>query len=130
MRDLKFRAWDKATKKYYGVSGLQFDNGVLVEIYLEDYPKESIESNEDVKRPQDVVIEQYVGLKDKTDKEIHEGDIVLNTYYDDGEMYKVLWVDDSVAFGMESLDDMELYKLPLESLKVIGNIHENAELLK
>ena len=47
-----------------------------------------------------------------------------------GEMYKVLWVDDSVAFGMESLDDMELYKLPLESLEVIGNVHENPELLE
>jgi len=75
-------------------------------------------------------IEQYTGLKDKNGKEIYEGDIVVNTYYDDGEMYKVLWVEDSVAFGMESLDDMELYKLPLESLEVIGNIHENPELLE
>lgn len=76
------------------------------------------------------IVEQYTGLKDKNGKEIYEGDIVVNTYYDDGEMYIILWVDDSVAFGMESLDDMELYKLPLESLEVIGNIHENPELLK
>ena len=112
MRELKFRAWGNHIKEYLGTSILDIAS------ILGDLLKQG-----------NWTIEQYTGLKDKNGKEIYEGDIVVNTYYDDGEMYKVLWVDDSVAFGMESLDDMELYKLPLESLEVIGNIHENAELL-
>lgn len=107
MRELKFRVWQPTNNYVY--FGLSKGNSFA----FKSTP----------------CIEQYTGLKDKNGKEIYEGDIVVNTYYDDGEMYKVLWVDDSVAFGMESLDDMELYKLPLESLEVIGNIHENAELL-
>ena len=111
MRKLKFRVWwkDRSKPSFYTEYDL-FDDTWTDEEYI--------------------AIEQYTGLKDKNGKEIYEGDIVVNTYYDDGEMYKILWVDDSVAFGMESLDDMELYKLPLESLEVIGNIHENPELLE
>lgn len=119
MRELKFRVWNGyKTKEFkaYDRCRVAMDGAYLkIEPYRYD---------------NDYAIEQYTGLKDKNGKEIYEGDIVVNTYYDDGEMYKVLWVDDSVAFGMESLDDMELYKLPLESLEVIGNIHENPELLE
>lgn len=134
MRELKFRVWFENVKRghkkgdeivwniesYYDYDPI-IDNGGLLEV----------EGGWDIHGHSDenYTVEQYTGLKDKNGKEIYEGDIVVNTYYDDGEMYKVLWVDDSVAFGMESLDDMELYKLPLESLEVIGNIHENAELL-
>ena len=118
MRELKFRAWvsygEKLEKPNYS---LDYD---CLDRFFEDNDENDT----------DQCIEQYTGLRDKNGKEIYEGDIVLNTYYDDGEIYKVLWVDDSVAFGMESLEDMELYKLPLESLKVIGNIHENPELLE
>lgn len=111
MRELKFRVWwkDESEPSTYTEYDL-FDDTWTNSEYT--------------------AVEQYTGLKDKNGKEIYEGDIVVNTYYDDDDMYKVLWVDDSVAFGMESLDDMELYKLPLESLEVIGNIHENPELLE
>jgi len=124
MREIKFRAWNKEYKLFYYDAAIE--NG---EVVLLDYDF-SFNGWHGVKAVtiDDAIIEQYTGLKDRNGKEIYEGDIVVNTYYDDGEMYKVLWVDDSVAFGMESLDDMELYKLPLESLEVIGNIHENPEL--
>lgn len=117
MSSLKFRAWDN-TKKEWTLNIMECVSSSRGDIWLEP----ALKSHE-------VIIEQYTGLKDKNGKEIYEGDIVVNTYYDDGEMYRVLWIDDSVAFGMESLDDMELYKLPLESLEVIGNIHENGDLL-
>ena len=118
MREIKFRVWNGYLTKEFKAYDRCY---VKMEgAYLEINP---------YRYDNDYAVEQYTGLKDKNCKEIYEGDIVVNTYYDDGEMYKVLWVDDSVAFGMESLDDMELYKLPLESLEVIGNIHENAELL-
>ena len=124
MRELKFRAWDKSVEHLYEVQTL-IDGGGVIGRYVLNGEMNYIQLCAD-----EVIIEQYTGLKDKNGKEIYEGDIVLNTYYDDNEMYMVLWVNDSVAFGMESLDDMELYKLPLESLEVIGNIHENPELIE
>ncbi len=117
MRELKFRVWDTQNKCYVENKNGGIEWSIWELEHLLEYRDR-------------VIIEQYTGLKDKNGKEIYEGDIVVNTYYDDDEMYKVLWADDSVAFGMESLDDMELYKLPLESLEVIGNIHENHELLE
>lgn len=129
MRELKFRAWSKKHNKYLKITGIQYDGDKFAGTFV-IYGTVAGIPNTIFLEPEDVVLEQYTSLKDKNGKEIYKGDIVVNTYYDDGEMYKVLWVDDSVAFGMESLDDMELYKLPLESLEVIGNIHENAELLE
>lgn len=120
MRELKFRVWSEEDKEYRtDLNVFRLHDGKIICTS----PAYSLEGDR-------FDAEQYTGLKDRHGKEIYEGDIVVNTYYDDGEMYKVLWVDDSVAFGMESLDDMELYKLPLESLEVIGNIHENPELLE
>lgn len=119
MRELKFRAYIEEN----GRKSFEF-------IDLNATNTDELARFHAVANKYGVIKEQYTGLKDKNGKPIYEGDIVLNTYYDDDEMYKILWADDSVAFGMESLDDMELYKLPLESLKVIGNIHENHELLE
>lgn len=142
MRELKFRIWGLYGDEYTYNEENQFEsdsfwNKICIAILDEKHIVECGTDEDgdgegyeyfDVKEVG--TIEQYTGLNDKNGKEIYEGDIVVNTYYDDGEMYRVLWVDDSVAFGMESLDDMELYKLPLESLEVIGNIHENPELLE
>ena len=117
-----FRVWSDYWEKYATEAALYMD-GSADAVFEDDG---GVPHHENI----DLVLEFDTGLKDKNGEEICEGDIVVNTYYDDGEMYKILWVDDSVAFGMESLDDMELYKLPLESLEVIGNVHENHELLE
>lgn len=150
MRELKFRAWDKVTKRYWNVDGLSFDKGKLVEVYLENYPT-SFEGNEDCKKPDEVVLEQYTGLKDKNDKEICEGDIVATVYktkcrtdedvfgegHDEWDekingKFEVKY-SRRATFGISYIKDpvviRDLWELG-NDIKVIGNIHENPELLE
>lgn len=70
-------------------------------------------------------IEQCTGLKDKNGKLIYEGDIVLKS---DGDIYEVFWDEKMLGFYLQDkIVETVLYKGDVE---VIGNIHENADLLE
>ena len=125
-REIKFRAWDKKQKKMlYGVSiG-------TIKVWDENAPLISHEFS----YSEDCVFEQYTGLKDKNGKEIYEGDIVLffTEHFDkttggfDGEVEHnatVEWFNNGFAFM-----DKVSYDPNIEC-EVIGNVHENPELLQ
>lgn len=72
---------------------------------------------------------QYIGISDKKSKEIYEGDIVKI----DGqqELFTVVWVCDTARFGLQSKTQLLYFEFGLGSkIEVIGNIYENADLLK
>ena len=71
---------------------------------------------------------QYTGLKDKNGKEIYEGDIMRN---DEGHVCEVVWDELSCGFRQYDYED-ELMPNIIENEfdEVIGNIHDNPELLK
>lgn len=126
MRELKFRAWSEETESFE-----YFDLYEGTECGLTNLQIWSINTQ----------IEQYTGLKDKNGKEIYEGDIVRETLDSgleeiDGEHeYIVQWDDDFKEFAIQTTPENntffhdELYQLNT-SREVIGNIHENADLLE
>lgn len=68
---------------------------------------------------------QFTGMRDKTGKEIYFGDIVRNKY---GDIGSVIWFSDwsiRVDWGGGDIHFID----PEWELEVIGNIHDNPELL-
>ena len=70
-------------------------------------------------------IGQYTGLTDKNGKKIFEGDIVAFGEY----RYTVEWKQDRIGYGYTETADRML-ECDGEHCEVIGNIHDNPELLK
>ena len=87
--------------------------------------------------PNNLKWEQSTGLKDKNGKLIFEGDIIKEWFGETGT-YQVIYENSTASFIFSNLNDEDYdYDLrqnpdlfPDQDLEIIGNIHENPELLK
>lgn len=136
MREIKFRAQDIASNKWlFGDLRHHKDDVCIFD--------QGGTKGEQVKRE---TVGQYTGLKDKNDKPIYEGDIVecvsWNEYFTNpstGEVMQLfrrkMYVDfrkggfkmvEPMPYGIEVREWDIIYNGDIE---IIGNIHDNPELL-
>lgn len=74
---------------------------------------------------------QYTGMTDKNGTKIFEGDIVKEQYKAYERIYNVFWDEDYFVFRAKSKDySYHLDEIIPSHCEVIGNIHDNKELLK
>lgn len=135
----KFRAWDKKTKEYFHISEL-WNSGTAPECFHFDGWTDNFGGKGRLK---DIVIEQSTGLKDVNGKDIYEGDIVtVQATNDDGStdgmLGKIVYDEDIASFEFTTTGKDGWYTSSFDNLfeegffdiHVIGNAHENPELLE
>ncbi|VVB53314.1 YopX protein [uncultured archaeon] len=141
MRNPAFRAWDTKLKKYACV-GFHVIGEVTAMGGIECYIRENIEEEKKLgipcgsllERYNDFILEQWTGLLDKNGKEIYEGDIV--TWGPDIGNWPVVWgtlkiegnYEDVVGTGWITGEDYNDVFID-SRCEVLGNIHENPEIL-
>lgn len=139
MRDIRFRAWDIKNKRMRSVMRIDWTATMLLRVNATENP----DNWEPLIGSQyhEFELMQFTGLKDKNGTEIYEGDIVI---WEDknlevkiggymgvrgGESYN------EAGYGIYGTDEEEQNVVGIgcfdqdESVKVIGNIYENPELL-
>ena len=113
MKELKFRAWDgkKMIDDVIPASGTS-----IIELFEYEHQVTEVE-----------VVEQYTGLKDKNGQEIYEGDIVSVRNKNRKNEYDIGVVEfGKAAFRCPFL----LGKYHSGQVEVVGNVHENPDLLE
>lgn len=119
MRELKFRAWDRKNEKMINVARIDISDGSLREFLFEGEFLDYL-NNE--------ILMQYVGLKDKNNIEIYEGDIVDIS---NGEIFIVDWhkYNQEFTFSKNGHYYPKTYRgATRDDWEVVGNIYENKEL--
>lgn len=77
------------------------------------------------------ILERPTGLRDKNNKLIYQGDIVKTEWFGEKTIYQVVWDEKMACFCFDGKDIFYLFDdLPADVTEIIGNIHENPELLE
>lgn len=124
MREIKFRVWDTYNKEMLELEELNYEYGE---------PAIRTTMYSDYFGPSDMILMQYVGLKDKNGTEIYEGDVV-ELKAENGccnMLGKIIYDNYDLAFELiDEEGNQEALWYAEQELEVIGNIYKNPELLE
>ena len=139
MREIKFRAWDIENNKFL----IQEEENTNIKELFDLF---NLLNHCEIKYKERFILEQFTGLKDKNGKDIFEGDILnLKTSNPDNWAIKEFrkstivvvsfekgsFVDENTS--MQLWDKIRNISYSHESwthYEIIGNIHQNKDLLK
>jgi hypothetical protein len=114
MREIKFRMWSKDVNRYW------YDpENVYVCLKLSKMPEYKGLYD-------DMVWQQYTGMKDKNGVEIYEGDIIRGMMYFGPAGFH----ESSVIIKWDNEQGYQWNYWKLDSIKIEGNMFENPELLE
>jgi len=129
----EFRVWDKLTQKYWNIENWHFEDEYL----------DLIESGVSIADPNiervwrkfnEVELMQYTGLKDVEGHKIFEGDIVesIDEEWSTGGLTTgtVQYLAPQFTFDSAGVGRPGIWKVLDDGCRVIGNIHENLELME
>jgi len=124
MREIKFRAWVNNSKKFEAIEFIGAGQRTFP-VYTK---------GNKYWFPMQGVLEQYTGLKDKNSVDVYEGDYIKakSTIYKIEWFNTAFWAIPESGYGssqpissLYEYEDGMAYKV-----EVIGNIHENPDLLE
>lgn len=123
MRDIKFKFWYKEDKEIYypeNIEHINFEDKLI-----------STEEN-GLFGFDEIELLQYIGLKDKNDKEIYEGDIIEIS----NQLHGIIMFNQEMSyFGIKYIETVGCNYIKqlgnwISCYKIIGNIYDNPELIE
>lgn len=118
MEEIKFRVYDKEEKCFH-----YFTLTNILQ-YKKEFEKHIINGDK---------FDLFVGLKDKNGKEIYEGDIVNFEHYNKifkDKIYYIIYENCNFVIKSKEGDNFWIGSKSILNIEIIGNIHENPELIK
>ena len=119
MREIKFRVWDKVTKKYISLEDYQDLGAIEVENdgTLTFSSRFRFKMNMMI-MPDCFAVEQYTGLRDKNGREIYEADYLGDwcVYWASGQ-----YILQNISTG----DIMMCNEISIQGKEITGNRYEN-----
>jgi uncharacterized phage protein (TIGR01671 family) len=132
MREIKFRAWDAEQKKLFSGDDIEenYDELTLYlsygALHITWFPKNGDDAR-------NLLVEQYIGLKDKNGRKAYFGDLVKTRIGPLDYIRPIYALDNGCPVidlpTIDSNTDKPMILFNLNTEEVIGNMHENPELI-